>query len=117
MSTARYAELHAPRIASLRHGDLQTYGRGVRLQKEKLVHGMVERGYTPEFAQRTFAQLEGFGSYDMIPGKPRGFFCAHRLCLLLAQMPSPGCLLRGSLERTADGFLCPCSDRPRCARA
>jgi hypothetical protein len=64
MSTARYAELHAPRIASLRHGDLQTYGRGVRLQKEKLVHGMVERGYTPEFAERTFAQLEGFGSYD-----------------------------------------------------
>ncbi|MGH6935067.1 MAG: OB-fold nucleic acid binding domain-containing protein, partial [Methylocella sp.] len=31
--------------------------------RDKLVHGMVARGYTQEFAERTFAQLEGFGSY------------------------------------------------------
>ena len=24
---------------------------------------MVERGYTPEFAEKTFSQIEGFGSY------------------------------------------------------
>ncbi len=29
----------------------------------KLIGGMVERGYEPAFAERTFAQLEGFGSY------------------------------------------------------
>lgn len=29
----------------------------------KLVSGMMERGYTEEFAQRVFKQLEGFGSY------------------------------------------------------
>ncbi len=29
----------------------------------KLVGGMVERGYTEEFANRVFKQLEGFGSY------------------------------------------------------
>ena len=36
---------------------------GVSHFKDKLVGGMVERGYTLEFAERTFSQLEGFGSY------------------------------------------------------
>ncbi|MEW5688204.1 MAG: error-prone DNA polymerase [Pseudomonadota bacterium] len=36
---------------------------GVSHFKDKLVGGMVERGYTKEFAERTFSQLEGFGSY------------------------------------------------------
>ena len=36
---------------------------GVSHFKEKLIGGMVERGYTAEFAGRTFSQLEGFGSY------------------------------------------------------
>jgi error-prone DNA polymerase len=31
--------------------------------RDKLIGGMVARGYDPEFAARTFAQLEGFGSY------------------------------------------------------
>ncbi len=31
--------------------------------EQKLVNGMVERGYSKEFAQRIFKQLEGFGSY------------------------------------------------------
>ena len=36
---------------------------GVSHFKDKLVGGMVERGYTAEFAEKTFSQLEGFGSY------------------------------------------------------
>ncbi len=31
--------------------------------KEKLVNGMVRRGYEAEFAERCFKQIEGFGSY------------------------------------------------------
>ena len=31
--------------------------------EEKLINGMTERGYTLEYAQRVFKQLEGFGSY------------------------------------------------------
>lgn len=31
--------------------------------EEKLIRGMTERGYTHEYAQRVFRQLEGFGSY------------------------------------------------------
>jgi error-prone DNA polymerase len=36
---------------------------GVSPFREKLVGGMVARGYDLAFAERTFAQLEGFGSY------------------------------------------------------
>src|ERR1700753_1091725 len=36
---------------------------GVSKFKDKLVDGMVERGYAREFAEKTFSQLEGFGSY------------------------------------------------------
>ena len=36
---------------------------GVSHFKEKLISGMVERGYTAEFADKTFSQIEGFGSY------------------------------------------------------
>jgi error-prone DNA polymerase len=31
--------------------------------RDKLVSGMVRRGYAPEFAERVFRQIEGFGSY------------------------------------------------------
>ncbi len=36
---------------------------GVSHFKDKLVEGMVTNGYEREFAERTFSQLEGFGSY------------------------------------------------------
>ena len=36
---------------------------GVSKFRDKLVAGMVERGYERDFAERTFRQLEGFGSY------------------------------------------------------
>ncbi|MBY5711856.1 error-prone DNA polymerase [Rhizobium leguminosarum] len=36
---------------------------GVSRFNDKLVSGMVRNGYTPEFAEKTFSQLEGFGSY------------------------------------------------------
>ena len=36
---------------------------GVSHFKDKLIGGMVARGYTREFADKTFSQIEGFGSY------------------------------------------------------
>ena len=36
---------------------------GVSRFKDKLVSGMMSKGYTQEFADKTFSQLEGFGSY------------------------------------------------------
>jgi error-prone DNA polymerase len=48
---------------------------GVSAFKDKLVRGMNARGYTQEFAEHTFAQLEGFGSY--------GFPESHVACFAL----------------------------------
>ena len=36
---------------------------GVSHFRDKLIAGMVARGYTRDFAARTFSQIEGFGSY------------------------------------------------------
>jgi error-prone DNA polymerase len=36
---------------------------GVSFFKEKLITGMVDRGYSQAFADKTFSQIEGFGSY------------------------------------------------------
>ena len=36
---------------------------GVNAFQDKLIRGMLDSGYTREFAERTFRQLEGFGSY------------------------------------------------------
>ena len=36
---------------------------GVTKYRDKLVQGMVRRGYEEEFATRVFSQIEGFGSY------------------------------------------------------
>ena len=43
-------------------GHLQFTG-GVSHFKDELIEGMVANGYEREFAERTFSQLEGFGSY------------------------------------------------------
>ncbi|WBV42540.1 error-prone DNA polymerase [Pseudoroseomonas cervicalis] len=37
--------------------------QGVSEYRDRLVGGMVRRGYDPELAERVFRQLEGFGSY------------------------------------------------------
>ena len=39
------------------------YTGGVSHFRDKLIEGMVERGYRHDFAERTFKQIEGFGSY------------------------------------------------------
>jgi error-prone DNA polymerase len=36
---------------------------GVSKFREPMINGMIERGYTLDFAERTFKQIEGFGSY------------------------------------------------------
>ncbi len=36
---------------------------GVSRFRDKMIDGMIGRGYSPDFAERTFKQIEGFGSY------------------------------------------------------
>ncbi|MFC7738969.1 error-prone DNA polymerase, partial [Roseomonas sp. GCM10028921] len=39
------------------------YTQGVTAYRDRLVEGMVRRGYPRDFAERCFRQIEGFGSY------------------------------------------------------
>jgi error-prone DNA polymerase len=55
---------------------------GVSHFQDKLINGMVGRGYTQEFAEQTFKQIEGFGSY--------GFPRAMPPPLPSSPMPRPG---------------------------
>jgi error-prone DNA polymerase len=55
--TASEADQLRRAMATFKHtGGVSKFG-------EKLIAGMVANGYTREFAEKTFSQLEGFGSY------------------------------------------------------
>lgn len=68
------------------------FSGGVSHFKEKLVNGMVERGYTQEFAERTFSQLEGFGSYGFPESHAASFaLLAYASSWLKCQHPDIFC--------------------------
>ena len=61
-------QLRRSMAAWRRHGDLE-------IHRQRLVGGVVERGYSAEFAGRIFEQLKGFASY----GFPESHACAFAL--------------------------------------
>lgn len=61
---------------------------GVSRFKDKLVSGMVRNGYTPEFAEKTFSQLEGFGSYGFPESHAASFaLIAYASCFIKCHYP------------------------------
>ncbi|WP_207099684.1 hypothetical protein [Paracoccus shandongensis] len=54
---------------------------GILAFEDKLASGMVSRGHDPDFVERNFRQLEGFGSY--------GFPESHTASFALVPMPRP----------------------------
>ena len=70
------------------------------------------RGYSQEFAEQTFRQLEGFGSYGF-PESHAASFALDRLRLVLDEMLASGCVLRRAPQRAAHGLLCARPDRAR----
>ena len=58
----------------LRHSmaTFRNVGRMERF-KEKMVGGMTRRGYAPDFAERCFRQIEGFGSYGFPESHAQSF--------------------------------------------
>ena len=62
--------------------------------REKMVGGMVARGYKQDFAERCFKQIEGFGSYGF-PESHAASFALSGLHLGLDQeIPPRGVRLR-----------------------
>jgi error-prone DNA polymerase len=69
-------------MAAPRHGDLPQRGQGRRNIRQKMIGGMLRRGYPEAFAERCFHQIEGFGSY--------GFPESHAMSFAKLVYVSPG---------------------------
>ena len=88
----------------------------IELLQEKMVGRMVERGYDPEFAQRCFDQIKGFGEYGFPESHAASF--AHLVYVSSwLRWRYPGGVRLRAAQFTADGFLRAGADRPRRARA
>ena len=81
-------------------------GAGVHKFHQRIILGMVERGYEPEFAERIFKQIEGFGEY--------GFPESHAYSFALLAYASswlkchePECFLAALLNAQPMGFYSP----------
>ncbi|WP_137113928.1 error-prone DNA polymerase [Mesorhizobium sp. GR13] len=100
---------------------------GVSSFKEKLIQGMVDNGYERDFAEATFKQLEGFGSYGFPESHAASFaliayasawlkcwhpdiFCAALLNAQPMGFYAPAQIVRDAIEHGVDV-------RPVCANA
>ena len=79
---------------------------GVSRFKDKLVSGMVQNGYAPEFAEKTFTQLEGFGSYGFPESHAASFaLIAYASCFVKCHHPDVFCA--ALLNSQPMGFYAP----------
>ena len=79
---------------------------GVSHFYDKLVGGMVERGYPKDFAERTFKQIEGFGSYGFPESHAASFAkIAYASCWMKYHHPDVFCA--ALLNAQPMGFYAP----------
>jgi error-prone DNA polymerase len=65
---------------------------GVSKFEDKMINGMIERGYTRDFAERTFKQIEGFGSYGFPESHAASFAkIAYASCWMKCHHPDIFC--------------------------
>jgi error-prone DNA polymerase len=79
---------------------------GVHKFHERIVGGMVERGYTEEFARGIFRQIEGFGEY----GFPESHAASFALLVYVScwlKRHEPACLPGRHAQQPAPGLLHP----------
>jgi error-prone DNA polymerase len=82
------------------------FSGGVSKFKDKLVSGMVKNGYTEEFAEKTFSQLEGFGSYGFPESHAASFaLIAYASSYIKCHYPDVFCA--GLLNAQPMGFYAP----------
>ena len=88
----------------------------IEVLQDKMVGRMVERGYDPDFAQRCFDQIKGFGEYGFPESHAASF--AHLVYVSSwLKWKYPAAFACGAAQLAADGLLRAGADRPRCARA
>ena len=87
---------------------------GVSHFKDKLIEGMVDRGYPRAFAEKTFTQIEGFGSYGFPESHAASFaVIAYASSWLKCHHPDVFCA--ALLNSQPMGFYAP-AQIVRCAR-
>ena len=79
---------------------------GVSHFREKLIRGMVDHGLTRDFAERTFSQLEGFGSYGF-PMSHAASFAIIAYISSWAKHHHPDAFLASLLNAQPMGFYAP----------
>ena len=79
---------------------------GVHKFYDRLVGGMLQNGYTPEFAERLFKQIEGFGEYGFPESHAASFaLLVYASCWL--KWHEPACFLAAMLGSQPLGFYGP----------
>ena len=79
---------------------------GVNKFQDKLISGMLDNGYTREFAERTFKQLEGFGSYGF-PESHAASFALIAYASSWMKCHHPDVFLAAILNAQPMGFYAP----------
>ena len=79
---------------------------GVKHFHDKLVQGMIANGYPPEFAERTFKQLDGFGSYGF-PESHAASFALIAYASSWMKCHHPDVFLAAILNAQPMGFYAP----------
>ena len=88
----------------------------IEVLQDKMVGRMVARGYDPDFAQRCFDQIKGFGEYGFPESHAASF--AHLVYVSSwLKWKYPAAFACGAAQLAADGLLRAGTDRPRRARA
>ena len=79
---------------------------GIHKFQDKLITGMLDNGYTREFAERTFRQLEGFGSYGF-PESHAASFALIAYASSWMKCHHPDVFLAAILNAQPMGFYAP----------
>ncbi|UFN51668.1 error-prone DNA polymerase (plasmid) [Roseomonas sp. OT10] len=82
------------------------YTQGVAAYRDRLVGGMVRRGYDPDLALRVFQQIEGFGSYGF-PESHAASFAHLAYASAWLKCHHPGIFAAALLNSQPMGFYAP----------
>ena len=96
---------------------MASWGRNGHLErfKQKLISGMLERGYEEEFAERLFSQMKGFGAYGF-PESHSASFALLAYASAWIKRHHPAAFFCGLLNSQPMGFYSPsqlCQDAQR----
>jgi error-prone DNA polymerase len=88
---------------------------GIEPFREKLVNGMLERGYEREFAEQIYQQIQGFGEYG-IPESHAASFALLAYASAYLKVHYPAAFYTSLLNNQPMGFT-RCRPSPRCPPA